>query len=180
MLCESCGPGPGSRPFPVGKPLAPWVDPRDGASPSEQLGGECATCGLVPSPFRLTESSEGQSCEHCIVDRLRAGASMSPWRTPEFAKSAILEGCLRILLADDPPPYVTQDMIAEAQLKYWTGCDIAAKSDPARMFQQTGLAPVLDPAEIGRLMKVLKVDLTERRRGVNGYRTEAIREALKR
>ena len=186
VFCASCGPG--SRPFPVGtvgKPLVPWVDPdpRDGASPSEQTGlAVCATCGLVPKPFRVSESSEGLSCEECSVDRLRAGASMETWRLPEYAKSAILRGCLRVLLQHDPPPYLTQDMIAEAQLKYWTGCDIAAKSEVAWLFQQIGEAPVLDPAEVGRLMKdelgVEPVKKTRRRRA-RGYKIEAIREALK-
>ena len=201
MLCESCGPGPGSRPFPVGKPLVPWVDPRDGARRSVKPGPlECASCGLVPVPFRLTESSEGLLlCEECYVDRMREHVrpdldvpeqskkgsrvdvevylKAEPWRSPEYANPAILRVCLKALIEGDSAEYISQQQIAEAQLKHFTGRKIA--KEDGWIFQQTGVAPVMDPADVGRLMEELGVEPTKRRRA-RGYATKAIREALKR
>ena len=204
VLCESCGLGRsfGSRPFPVSKMLEPLVDPRDGARRSVKPGPlECASCGLVPVPFRLTESSEGLLlCEECYVDRMRehvrpdldvpeqskkgrradveAYLKAEPWCSPEYEKMVILTMCLYDLLKDDPAEYISQRQIAEAQLKHFLGRQITAEA--GNFLQQTGVVQLMGPEEVGRLMQDLGVPLTRRRRGANGYKTEAIREALNR
>ena len=89
----------------------------------------------------------------------------------------ILTMCLYDLLKDDPAEYISQRQIAEAQLKHFLGRQITAEA--GNFLQQTGVVQLMGPEEVGRLMQDLGVPLT-RRRGANGYKTEAIREALNR